>query len=241
MSRWLSGAFLVAVVLTVVGCGGGGGGGGTQAPEPTVRFYNGLGDSTAVDFLLDEELEVGDLAFQESTPDFTPQDARVRAVTLRETGTTNEIWAEDFNLQRDRDYLVNALGLQNFGSEPLKRARIYLHEIDRKVPNGSVARLYVVHGYHRATGFTTPPIDFQNPGNNPQFKIEEIPVGGIKNILVDATVQTFQARRTATEAVYAQTTFTFGAGKVYVAYVLGQEGGVGALAPQIQIVELQTE
>jgi len=240
MKRLTIGILFVAVAAFLFGCGGGSAG-SSNAPDPEVRFFNGVSDSDGYDFLMEEDVEATDIDFEESTPDFKKYEARTRLVTARETGTTNEIWVEDFTLQDDKHYVISTLGLENYGSEPLKRARLFMHEVNREAPNGSIARLYVVHGFAREAGFETPNIDFQNPGNNPQFRITDIPFGEARFINVDAVNQTFEARRAGTEAIFATTNFTFEAGKIYIAYVLGVESGVGAQAPQIQIVELSAD
>lgn len=243
MKRFGLFAALVALgaAISLSGCGGGGGSNSQTAPDPTVRFFNGVIDSTAYDFLLNNSPEVSGVAFLGSSADFTNIEPISYDVLARETGTTNEIWSETFTFVRDRDYLISMLGNEDFGTEPLKRARMFRHEVNRQAPNGNLSRVYVINGFNRAAGFLTTPIDAQNPGNNPQFVIRDIAFGESQGQTIDATSQTIEIRRTGTEFVYVTQTFVFEPGKVYALYITGIEGGTGLSAPRIHRVELQTE
>lgn len=242
MNRFAQFTVVFAMLMVLFGCAGGSsGGGGNNAPDPTVQFYHGVSDGSNYDFLYDEDVLTANLAFRDASAGFQDVDALIHDVLIRETGTTNEIWAETFDFQRDRDYLIAALGLENYGAEPLKRAKLTRVEVNRQVPNGNKARIIVFHGFNRAAGFLTPAIDFQNPGNNPLVALRGILYGETQVALIDATNQTLQARRAGTESVFVEDTISFGAGKIYAVFVLGVEDGVGPLAPRIEVIELASE
>lgn len=237
MARWLTAFLVVLGSLLVAGCGGGGG----RPGQATIRFINLVPDSTALEFLLDDDVIDTPKPYLASTPTFARFEAGEKDVRIRESGTTVDIWAELGTFTADRDYLIMALGLENFNGEFDKRARIGGIDVNRAVPNGNRARIYVVHAYNRMVGFQTPNIDFQTPGENPQYKVADVPFGGNKNIEIDSGSYTFEVRRAGTTNVLFTTTATLGAGKIYVASVTGVEGAGGAQAPQVQFTELQTK
>lgn len=230
---------LALVGLGLAGCGGGSGGGGV--PRPTVRFFNGSCDSTLLNFLLDDDVEAAQLAYLSSTPDFESVDAQERDLRIQEDGTSIDLWSEVVNLVGDRDYLISAVGIENYGNETLKRIRTMFTEIDRTAPNGTRARLVIIHGYNREAGLETPAIDFQTPGDNPQFIASDIAYASSKVLEVDAANWTFEARREGTETILVQQNVTLGGGKIYAAYVLGVENGLSNQAPRIEFVELQSD
>lgn len=234
-------ALLGAIAIFLSGCAGGGSGTGSTAPDPDVLFFNGVHDSGAYDFLIDDDVLAAALSFVGISPNFFQARPIIQDVTVRESATTNVIWAETYEFLRDRNYVISALGIQAYGVEPLKRARLFRHEVNRELPNGTKSRIYLINGFNRKAGFLTTAIDFQNPGNNPQVALRDVPFGGSEGTLIDATTHTFEVRRTATETVYVTRTFTFGGGKIYAVFVLGVEEGVGNAAPRIEIIELTAE
>ncbi len=241
MGRTILAFLCVLAALFVLGCGGAGG--GSQGRDPTVRFYNGSPDSPDLDFLMDSDVMASFLAFLEGSASFVSIEPGERDIVLRESGTTNEIDAVFGELPRDTDAIFSAIGLFDFQGEFDKRIRIAPTEVDRSVPNGNTARLIIIHGFNRAFGFATPNIDFQNPGDNPQFKAPDIAFAASATLVVDAVPQIFQARRAGTEEIYASITLLdadIDPGKVYAVYVLGVEGEVGAQVPQIVFVEIET-
>lgn len=240
MKRIVLGIVFAVAVWAVAGCAGGSSG-SSNAPDPEVRFFNGISDVGFVDFLFNEEVEQTGIAYLGSSPDFADTEPVERDVTVRETGMTEAIWTEAFQYERDKDYLMCSLGLKNFGTEFLKRARLAQFEIDRRLPNANKARVYVIHGFNRAAGSETTDIDFQNPGNNPQVRFAGLQYMNAGNLDIDATTHTFEARRAGTESVYVSTSFTFESGKIYAIFILGLEGEVGVQAPRIEIIELTTE
>lgn len=221
------------MIAAVFGCAGGGGSSGSSIPEPTVRYFNIVPDSTALSFSLNQDVKADALPYLGSTPGFAKVKSDSYDAELKDANTNQSLWAEVYNLGPDTDYLIVSLGLQNYGADTLKRARLAISSIDLTRPNGNRARLLILNAYNRAPGFDNPGIDFQNPGDNPQFKAAGIQFGTSGNLDVDSGVQTFEVRRESTENVYATSTPNLVAGGVYLVIFTGIEGGVGAQAPQI--------
>lgn len=234
-------ALLAVAGVSLSGCGGGGGGGGNGLPDPTMRFYNGISDMAAINFLLDDDVIAALLPYLGSTPDFKDVKPEIKDLRLQEDGTSVDLWSEVINPSKDKHYLVTAIGLKNFGTETLKRPRFFTVEIDRTPPNGTRAKLQIIHAYNRAANFGTPNIDFQTPGNNPQFKANDVGYGNGRLLEVDAGNFTWEARVVGTENVIASKNVTLTGGRIYAAFVLGVEGGAGAAAPRIEFVELATK
>jgi hypothetical protein len=238
MSRWLWFALLLFAAFFVSSCAGGG---GNPEDDPTVRVANASPDSTSLEFLLNDDVHVGPVPYLGSTPSFVSLEQDVIDIRIREVGATMELWAEVLNFANDNHFLLVAAGLENYGTEVEKRLRLVTVNVNRTAPNGNKARLYVLHGYSRQSGFQTPAIDFQTPGDNPQFEIEEIDFGTTKDVEVDSGALIFEARRTGTQNVLVSAPVTLGAGKIYLVIVSGIEGATGVQAPQISLIELQTE
>lgn len=243
MARSLTAALLVGVLAALMGCGGKSS--SSTAPDPLVRFFNGSPDSVALDLLFDDSKEnktvrIGSaVPYAAAAPNFVEVRNGSNDLILKENGDPFELWAQVIDAQLDRSYLVVAFGLANFGTEFEKRARFITFDIDRTAPNGNKARIYVFHAFNRAAGLDTPAIDFQTPGENPLFRVQDIPYGTPKELTVDSGTHTLQARNKGTEFVYVQRTVTLAAGKIYLALVSGVEDGVGALAPRIEFIEVQ--
>src|ERR1051325_10789342 len=127
LKRVFLGMLLVAG-LGISGCGGGGGGG--SLPDPTIRFFNGVSDSTSLDFLLDDTVEGPQLSYLASTPNFDSVESKLRDLRVLEDGTTVDLWSETIALEKDRHYLVSSIGLENYGTETLKRVRTLALLID---------------------------------------------------------------------------------------------------------------
>jgi hypothetical protein len=234
MARWLLSLLVCFVALLLAGCGGSG---TSQAPDPTIRFVNSIPDSTLIEFLLNDDVMNPALA----TPTFVRIEPGAKDVRIRESGTTVDIWNELGTFNSDRHYVILSFGIKNFGTEFEKRARIGGIDVNRSIPTGNKARIYVFHAYNRMTGFQTHDIDFQTPGENPQFKLADIAYGTQKSFLVDSGNQTFEVRRAGTTNVLFTTNVNLGAGKIYVALATGLEGEIGVQEPKIVFIELQPE
>jgi hypothetical protein len=224
-------------IAAMVGCGGGGGG-GSSVPKPTIKFLNASPDSTALTFLMNDDVRASGLAYLESSPTFVTIDPNDYDMFVREDGSPEDLDAITATLGADKDFVATAIGLENFGTENLKRIRIVPIEVDMTAPNGSKARLYILHTFNRQVGFDTPAIDFQSPGDNPQYKVTGINFAGAATLTVDSGSQTFEARRAGTENVYATATQALDAGGIYIVLFTGIEGQVGTQAPQLVFVKL---
>ncbi|MCW5940783.1 MAG: DUF4397 domain-containing protein [Fimbriimonadaceae bacterium] len=243
MARSLTAALLVGVLVALMGCGGKSS--SSTAPDPLVRFFNGSPDSVALDLLFDDSkdnrtVRIGSaVPYASAGPNFVEVRNGSHDLILKETADPFELWAQVIDAQLDKSYLAVAFGLANYGAEYEKRSRFVTFEVDRTAPNGNKARLYVFHAFNRGTGLDTPAIDFQTPGENPLFRVQDVAYGSPKELTVDSGTHTFQARNKGTEFVYVQRTVTVGAGKIYLVLVSGVEDGAGALAPRIELIEVQ--
>lgn len=238
MRGWSLVVAIISSLIFICGCGGGGG--GSSTPDPTVRFFNGSSDAGDLDFWIDDDNKAPSLSFDTATATHDSINANDYDVVISSAGLNDQLDASLFTFAKDKDYLISALGLKFYGSEPLKRLQIAIHEVDRHFLNGNVARLIVINGYNREAGFETPAIDFQNPGNNPQFKISNVGFGDSKTATITSGVQNFEVRTAGTEDVLMTVTKTLSAGKTYAVYILGQENGTGNLTPKVTFVELET-
>jgi len=237
----LVGLFALAAVA-LWGCGGSSGGdSGPRVERPEVRFVNASADTSGLDFRVDDETVVSALDFGGSTPNFQQFDADSYDVTIRDAGQEEDAWAEVFNLESDQNYVIASFGLRRFGEDAFKRLRVTAIPVDRSVPNGNKARLIILNSFNRAPEFQNVLIDFQNPGTNPQFSARDIGFGGTSTLLVDSGEQTFEARQSGAEQVFASESVTLESGKVYFVVVGGTEGETGNQAPDLNFIELQTE
>ncbi len=232
--NFLLGLVLFAAFLMLSGCGGGG---ASSIPDPRVRFVNASPDATSLDLMIDDDLKASQIGFLTQSP-VTTVKAGHHYLVLNEDGNAFQIDSQVFTFVGDTDNIVLAFGLENFGTENIKRLRLFPFKVNLTAPNGNKSRLIIVHTFMRAPGFETPAIDFQNPGNNPQFSAKNINFGAVTTIDVDSGAQSFEARRTGTENVYASATTTLAPGKVYLAIVGGVEGGGGNSLPQITFMPL---
>lgn len=229
----------------MVGCGGNGGG-TFKIADPRIYFINGSSDAGAFDFQIDADLKAQKLAFGAVSPQATTS-AGDHDVILLDAGTQNQLDAITNTFNSDTDTLAYAVGLENpdpsdtFGNEKL--LRLATQTVDLKAPNGTKARLIVIQGYNRATGFETPQVDFRPPGTNVPTgsTISNIDFATARAIDVDTTQNTFVIRRTGTEQVYiGPVTFNLQSGGIYAVLVSGVEGGTtGNLKPQMTLVKLK--
>ena len=237
MNFWWKAGLCVFLAASLTACGGGGGGGRT-ASKPRIRFVNASPDSTALTYSIDGSVEASAIPYLGLSDKFKDKDPDSYDLSVREDAGSEDLDAVVGSFSNEKEYLITTVGLEAYGAEPVKRARIVSPEIDLTVPNGTKSRIYVLHGFLRATGFDTPNIDLRNPGDNPQYKVENIDFGSIGTLTIDATTQTCVARRTGTESVYATQTFTFDAGGIYLAIVGGIEGGSAPLDPKITFIKI---
>ncbi|MBS1714866.1 MAG: DUF4397 domain-containing protein [Armatimonadetes bacterium] len=184
-------ATLTATLLLLGGCGGdGGGGGGSVGADPIVIFVNASTEGPLAFFLNDEQ-QGTDLAPKTVT---APIEVPFRSeadggydMTLEPPDRSDQYDNLAMIFQKDTNSLIAAIGIKNpIQGEEDKRLREIFQVIDRKTPNGNRSRLFIVHGFNRKEGFTTPSLIFQNYGDNPQFQTEAITYGSITTLEVDA-------------------------------------------------------
>ncbi len=234
-SAWKLGLF-AAIAVSLVACGGGGGGGSVE--EPRVRYVNASPDTLPLTFTLDDSDEATGVSYLSMSSRFEDEDADSYDVSVREDGDNPALDAFTTQLANDNEYLLATVGLKNYGSEPFKRLRLVNLQINLNAPNGNRSRVYVLHAFNREGGLDTPNIDLRNPGDNPQYKVENIGFGAIGTLEIDSSTQTFVARRNNSESVYATETFTFAGGGIYLAIVGGIENATGTQTPQIKFLRL---
>lgn len=254
MNKTLFAVVALGAMIGLQGCGGSGN--SNTLPDPEVMFINGIPDTTNIDFTLNDVAEASNIPFMgtggafKSVEYILPDDGGYD-IGIRRNGTTTylDLFGTGFN--RDTDNLLVAVGLQNPGSEPLKRPLILSFTVDRKAPTGTRSRIVFLNGLIRATGFDTPNVTFQSviPGDpssidNPQFVTRDVPYSETRVLTVDAGARRFIVRRADTDALvqYASTDFTFVAGKIYLALISGQESNPTlALQPTMQFIEIETQ
>lgn len=238
VKQLVSALVLSLAAAAIVGCSGGGG--GNSLPDPVIRFVNSSPDANPLTFNYDTTPKATGLTYLQSSGNVTVDD-QDHDLSVTDSVSGDIIDALAVTLTKDKQYISVAKGLETFGSENEKRLRLLNFEYDKTSPNGSKARLLIIHAFNRATGFLTPDIDFQNPGNNPQYSVPGISYSDDtpKTLLVDSDVSLqFDARRAGTENVYASATTTFDSGGIYLVLITGIEGGAGSLAPQINYIKL---
>jgi hypothetical protein len=236
LSSWIKVGIVAVAAIAMVACGGGGGGG--NANKPRIRYVNASADSTALTYTLDGEVKASGVTYLGLSPNFEEEEQASYDVAVHEDGDNPDFDAITASFGNDKEYLMAAVGLENPGGEPLKRLRLFGLEISLTAPNGNQSRIYVLHAFNRAAGLETPAIDLRNPGDNPQYTVTNIAYGSIGTLDIDASTQTFVARRNASESVYATNTGTFAAGGIYLAIVGGVEAASGAQAPVIQFIKI---
>lgn len=243
-------AMMAATVLTLVGgltsCAGNGG--VSTVIKPKVRFVNAVSDNTTgIKLKISRDNNTYNLTTTytqivpagSDNPSSLSIDADTYDLELFDAGNNDSYAAQTQQFATNSNTILIALGLQNFGTEFLKRVQLAPASIDVAPPNGSKARLYVFHAFNRANGFETPGIDFQNPGDNPQYKVTGINYATAAPIVVDSgNSLTFEVRRTGTENIYSTTTPTLDAGGIYLVLFSGLEGASGAAAPQVRYIKL---
>ncbi len=233
----------LAAALGLSGCGGGGN--PSSITKPKVRVINAaLYDEVSAPRPLRVDLNTdtfeNSVAYLATNTTFKEKKAGTYDVQVYDDAAAEpSLWAETGNFQNDKNYVILTFGLENYGTELIKRVRTTIVDVDLTAPVGNTAKLFVFHGFNRGAGFDTPNIDFQNPGDNPQFKLSDIGYGNGQQITVDSgSALTFEVRRAGTEQVYVSSTPTLDAGGVYMVVVSGIEGASGVQAPTITYMKL---
>ncbi len=233
--------------LLYAGCGGGGG--TDPSTFPTLIFVNASADTAALDLWLNESALATDFVYLDTNADFVTfkfisESEGAYDVLMQDSGTEEIYDSQNLVFLRDTHTVIVALGLQDFGTEFLKRLRTVFVEIDRTAPNGNKAKLFVVHAFVRETGFATPEIVFQNPGENPQFFTPGIAFGSFEEITVDSGTMDWVVKREGSTGtvVYASKTESLNSGSIYLVVVSGIENdALPANQPSINFIELSTD
>lgn len=215
-------ACLAAVVIAA--CGGGGTKFAVEGPE--LRFVNASPNSSAMTFFLDVSRMGSSLPYLGSTASFIEVDSGDKDIVAVEDSTPESEVRIAQVLADDVDYLVLAYGLVTPPNTELdKRLSLAVLNVDRQAASDSQARVIVFNAYVAALGAGNPSIDFRNPGDTPAVNVQNITYGSSQTTIIDAGIQTFQARFAAEEGVLAgPQTFTVEGGRTYLAVVTGQDG-----------------
>ncbi len=227
---------VVVLACALTACGGGGGGGSKNNP-PRLRYLNASPDAGPLTFKLDSEPRASGVTYPGVSPDLDTITQSDYDVSVSEDGG-NDLDAQAVGFANEKEYLVAAVGLEDFGVEFFKRLRLVMYEVNLTPPNGNRSRIYGLNGFIRVPGIDTPNIDLRTPGETPQYKIENIAFAAVVSAEIDSSTQTFIARRSGSDSEYATGTFTFEPGGVYVAVFAGIENAVGAQAPRIEFLRI---
>ncbi len=238
------------MALGLIGCGGGGGG---DLPDPTDRFVNASPDANPLDFFIDADKKASALTYLTTSTDQNISSGD-RDASVVDSTTSDNLDAQALTFDKDKKYVTLAIGLENWqfnlgdpnDDEPDKRLRLVTGPYTKTTPNGTTARLVIVHAFMRKQGFQTPGIDFQSfDAGNPQAPpLYSKPGIQFASAPVELTVNSndsivFQARREGTENPFAQSAATvFDTGGIYLAIVAGIEDAVGSQAPQIKFIKI---
>lgn len=234
------------LVLSLAGCGGTTLKGPDALPDPTVKFINASPDSASLDYYLNDDLKGPGINYLQASSGFltVPYKSELDGgydISSRAPGTQEDVDRISGSLDRNHHFIFTTLGLlfPADGDEE-KKARMLLTDIDRVPPTGDKAHLYVLHAFCRSAGNETPPLNFQTPGDNPQFKLENLDFGGSKDIVVDSGFQTFEARRADVdgEQIYASAGVNLASGGIYFVIIGGIEDS-GTTPPTIQFIPLE--
>ncbi|MBL8088171.1 MAG: DUF4397 domain-containing protein [Chthonomonas sp.] len=262
MKKWLILASAVcATSMSLVGCGGGGTSSGSaydRLPAPTIRIFNLVPDNTAgLSVAVDDSVIASNIAFRGGTADFqsindTFETDGATDISVNDVATAAELDRINDEFLNDSDSLIVMFGKQNYGDEDEKALQILRIPISRR-PVAGKARLLILNGYIPSVGRDPRQINFQtaNPADplsslKPLFQTNNINFGkfeGNSVLDIDAGTRLMQARDSDSDSVVvvASKTFTFVAGKIYLAIVSGQEDAADpARRAQIDFVELTT-
>ncbi|HXH61985.1 MAG TPA: hypothetical protein VNI20_11580 [Fimbriimonadaceae bacterium] len=240
-------AFFTALLLLLAGCGGSGG--TSSGADPTVYFVNASADSGSLNYLLNGSAKFSAAAYLAHSADFTTIPFIADAdggydIVTQDAADSSELDAENSVFTLGSDTIIVTVGTKNFVTgEEIKRLRSVPLKVDRTAPNGNKARLYIVHGYVREVGQSTPQIVFQNAGDNPQFFTSGISFGGTTSLTVDSGTADWEAKRqdATADVIIASATVTLDPSSVYLVLVSGIENDPDtAKLPALTFIKLPT-
>lgn len=228
---------MVATLLLMAGCGGSGSN-SSNLPDPAVRYIN-LSPDVTLDYFTNDDSRATNLAFGQSSANFTSFSPDQLDVSTRESGSSIELTNDLFTFQSDTNTLVISYGLNNFGTENQKRLQTTFLTVDRKVPNGTKARIIAFNAFLRGTGDGNVSVGFKNSLTNPSIAFAPSTFGTSTIKELDAGPVTLYAQREGTDSEITNVTKTLEPGKIYLMYIGGIEGTTGVTAPAIQFIEIQ--
>lgn len=238
----------ILVAFALAGCGGGTRSGDEALPDPTIKFVNASADSPQLSFSMNDVEKAAALAYLSATAGFmrVPYLSDLDGaydLSCKVPGSLEDADRIANVLNRDTHYVLSATGLRDpLDGDEEKRLRLALTPVDRVAPTGDKARLYVLHAFSRSPGNETPQLDFQTPGDNPQFIIENIDFGSTRDIVVDSGFQVFEARRADAdgENIYASTGITLKSSSIYFVVIGGIEDDPDpSREPTIRFIEME--
>jgi hypothetical protein len=260
----------IAIVL-VSGCGGGGPS-NVALKDPQMLFINAVPDSDGLDFYMNETKRAANVKFPQSSKNFifvpfigSEEDAY--DVYVEDSVTKYQYDSEARVFDLGTSTIVVAFGLKNHvqGDEAKRVFLTFLTPETRTPPLGNRCRLLVFHGYNRAPGLENPAIDFQNVGDNPLYKIENMLYGRVQALEIDsgeyikdvanpANSNYFVAKRNDAEGVLVEALDSFKdsqgntkqgvnllPGRIYFVLVTGVEGQTGVQRPRMVFIDIPTE
>ena len=262
-------AGIAAVMLA--GCGGKSGG-SAALKDPQMLFINAVPDSNGLDFFMNEDKRGDNVKFPESTKNFifvpfVGSEDDAYDVIVGDPVTKYQYDGEVRIFDQGTSTIVVAFGLKDFeqGDEAKRVFLTFLTPDSRTPPLGNRCRLLVFHGYNRSAGFENPPIDFQNVGDNPLYKAENLLYGRVQALDVDsgeyiedlanpANSNYFVAKRNDAEGEIVEALDTFRdaqgnvkrgvnllPGKIYFVLITGVEGRTGVQRPRMVFLDIPTE
>lgn len=225
-------ALLIVAGLSM-GCGGG----------PTLfriyhRFTNVVPDVATADFYVNEQLQSSGIGYAQSNAwvrledeeDWTFYDAF-------EGGTQTALDSIAVRKEDKVSTHLVACGFKAPGSQQ-PGVRIVPLPVPRTTPGGSNARLIWLHAYMREVGVQTPNVDIFRTGKI-GAEITDLAFGRNRLGLLAAGTYTFTVRITGTTQGFLieKPGIVLEAGKIYIVLLKGVEDEVGALAPDIVLIE----
>jgi hypothetical protein len=226
----------LACALVLTGCGGGGSNDITE--RPLVRLFNASIDASDLVARFDDRQFAGPVDVVSSQPNFVSVEDLDADLSIRTEGEEEDLDIISFAPERDKSYLIFAIGLRDFGTSFLKRLRVETLEVDRSLPNASKARVVVLNGFLGNAEFDPPNVDLRD-GEFPQFPFNDLAFGATSVREVDAGTRTYQLRPNDSELVYTTAEIDFRAGKIYFILLTGEDGGTADRAPKITPFEFE--
>lgn len=232
-------------LLLTLGCGGTTFRGPARQPDPAFAFVNVAPDAGPLDFYVDDELVSTNLGFGTISPSFRRFEFKddqngLRSIAVFPTGGDVDYDRIAETFARDTETTFVAIGLVNAQGDLQRRIRLINIDTPIEVVAGNRARLFVLNALVPALGDDPAPINFQSPGDNPQFIARDLGFAQFQTLDVDSGVQSFEARRADVEGtnIYASANVILDPGGLYLAVATGVVGEQGELRPRLVFLKL---